>query len=66
MFNTVAPLFLGPPEIAILVLVVVLLFAGPKLIPKLARSTGEATQEWKRGLEESGSEFEKGMDESDE
>jgi sec-independent protein translocase protein TatA len=46
------PLF-GPigPEMLVIVLVLVLLFGANK-IPKLARSAGEATNEFKKGREE--------------
>jgi sec-independent protein translocase protein TatA len=46
------PLF-GPigPEMLIIVLVLVLLFGAQK-IPKLARSAGEATNEFQKGREE--------------
>lgn len=46
------PLF-GPigPEMLVIVLVLVLLFGANK-IPKLARSAGEATNEFKRGRED--------------
>lgn len=44
--------FLGaPPEILIILLVLVLLFGANK-IPKLARSTGEAMGEFKKGRQE--------------
>jgi sec-independent protein translocase protein TatA len=39
---------LGTPELLIILLVVLLLFGGAKL-PKLARSLGEAKQEFERG-----------------
>lgn len=46
------PLF-GPigPEMLVIVLVLVLLFGANK-IPKLARSVGEATQEFDKGRED--------------
>ena len=42
---------LGPPELFIILLVVLVLFGGAKL-PKLARSMGQAQSEFKRGLKE--------------
>lgn len=40
---------LGPPELLIILVLVLLLFGGAKL-PKLARSLGEAQKEFKDGL----------------
>ncbi|HEY5014848.1 MAG TPA: twin-arginine translocase TatA/TatE family subunit [Acidimicrobiia bacterium] len=40
---------LGPPELLIILLIVLLLFGGAKL-PKLARSLGEASREFKKGI----------------
>ena len=54
MIETVTPLFPGlpgGPELLIVLLVLVLLFGANK-IPKLARSTGQAMGEVKRGREE--------------
>ena len=42
---------LGAPELLIVLLIVLLLFGGAKL-PKLARSLGEASKEFKKGVEE--------------
>ena len=42
---------LGPTELIILLLIVVLLFGGAKL-PKLARSLGQAQKEFKAGVSE--------------
>ena len=42
---------LGVPELLIILLIVLLLFGGAKL-PKLARSMGEASREFKKGLGE--------------
>ncbi|MGH9111751.1 MAG: twin-arginine translocase TatA/TatE family subunit [Acidimicrobiales bacterium] len=44
---------LGPPELLIILLVVLVLFGGAKL-PKLARSMGQAQSEFKRGLGDAG------------
>lgn len=44
---------LGPPEVIIIVLVVLLLFGGAKL-PQLARSLGQAKQEFERGQRDEG------------
>jgi sec-independent protein translocase protein TatA len=41
--------FPGTPELIIILLVVLLVFGGAKL-PKLARSMGEASKEFKKGL----------------
>ena len=43
---------LGPTELIIILLVVLVLFGGAK-IPKLARSLGQAQKEFKAGLDES-------------
>ncbi|MFC6988253.1 twin-arginine translocase TatA/TatE family subunit [Haloplanus sp. GCM10025708] len=54
MHETVIPLFPGlpgGPELLIVLFVLVLLFGANK-IPKLARSTGQAMGEFKRGREE--------------
>lgn len=40
---------LGPTELIIILLIVLLLFGGAKL-PKLARSLGEASNEFKKGI----------------
>jgi sec-independent protein translocase protein TatA len=40
---------LGPPELLIMLVVILVLFGGAKL-PKLARSLGQAQQEFKSGL----------------
>jgi sec-independent protein translocase protein TatA len=45
---------LGPPELLIVLLVVLVLFGGAKL-PKLARSLGQAQNEFKSGLKEGAS-----------
>jgi sec-independent protein translocase protein TatA len=42
---------LGAPELIIVLLIVLLIFGGAKL-PKLARSLGQASQEFKKGLNE--------------
>jgi sec-independent protein translocase protein TatA len=47
----VAPVNLGPTELIIVLLVVLVLFGGAKL-PKLARSMGQAQSEFKRGIKE--------------
>ncbi len=44
---------LGATELIIVLLVVLLLFGSTKL-PKLARSLGQASQEFKQGVSESG------------
>ena len=40
---------LGAPELLIILLIIMLIFGGSKL-PKLARSLGESSKEFKRGL----------------
>jgi len=42
---------LGPTELIIVLLIVLLIFGGAKL-PKLARSMGQAQKEFKKGLSE--------------
>lgn len=42
---------LGPAELAIILVIVLVLFGGAKL-PSLARSLGQAQKEFKRGLGE--------------
>lgn len=42
---------LGLPELGIILLIVLLLFGSTKL-PKLARSMGAASKEFKKGVEE--------------
>ena len=42
---------LGPTELIIILLIVLLIFGGAKL-PKLARSMGQAQKEFKHGLSE--------------
>jgi len=43
---------LGPTELLIILLIVFLLFGATRL-PKLAKSLGEASKEFKKGIEES-------------
>jgi sec-independent protein translocase protein TatA len=52
---------LGPTELIIILLIVLLIFGGAKL-PKLARSMGQAQREFKKGLDDGA----KGGDEADE
>ena len=42
---------LGAPELVILLIVILVLFGGAKL-PKLARSLGQAQNEFKQGLKD--------------
>ncbi|SFR44374.1 Sec-independent protein translocase subunit TatA/TatB [Halogeometricum limi] len=68
MFQTITPLFPGipgGPELLIVLLVLVLLFGANK-IPKLARSTGQAMGEFKRGRSEIEEELQQmGQDDTD-
>jgi sec-independent protein translocase protein TatA len=48
---------LGAPELIIILLIVMLIFGGAKL-PKLARSLGESSKEFKKGLSEGAAENE--------
>ena len=43
--------FLDPPEIILIIVVVLVLFGGSQL-PKLAKNLGKAQQEFKSGLSE--------------
>lgn len=43
---------LGPPELLVILIIVLVLFGGAKL-PKLARSLGQAQREFKDGLKDS-------------
>jgi sec-independent protein translocase protein TatA len=45
----------GPTELIIVLLIVLLIFGGAKL-PKLARSMGQAQKEFKQGLSDGSSE----------
>ena len=42
--------FLDPPEIGLLVILILVLFGGSQL-PKLAKNLGKAQQEFKKGLD---------------
>jgi sec-independent protein translocase protein TatA len=53
---------LGPTELIIILLIVLLIFGGAKL-PKLARSMGQAQREFKKGLDDGAK---GGADEADE
>jgi sec-independent protein translocase protein TatA len=44
---------LGPFDLIVVLIVALVIFGGSKL-PKIARSLGTATQEFKRGVEEGG------------
>lgn len=45
---------LGAPELLIVLIVILVLFGGSKL-PKLARSLGQAQNEFKQGIKDGGS-----------
>jgi sec-independent protein translocase protein TatA len=49
--GTVAAVNLGPTELLIVLLVILILFGGAKL-PKLARSMGQAQSEFKQGIKD--------------
>ena len=51
----------GAPELIIILVVVLLLFGSTKL-PKLARSIGEASQEFKKGVAEGGKDDAKALE----
>lgn len=51
-------LFLDPPEIVLILVVVLVLFGGSQL-PKLAKNLGKAQKEFKDGLSEGQKEAEK-------
>ncbi len=55
---------LGAPELIIVLLIVLLIFGGAKL-PKLARSMGQASKEFKKGLGEGAADDETPSDKSD-
>ncbi|WP_251344165.1 Sec-independent protein translocase subunit TatA/TatB [Haloplanus halophilus] len=66
MYDSIVPLFPGlpgGPELLIVLFVLVLLFGANK-IPKLARSTGQAMGEFKRGREEIEEELQEGSESS--
>jgi sec-independent protein translocase protein TatA len=54
---------IGPLEIGIIVLVIVVLF-GAKKLPDLARSLGRSSNEFKKGLREGSAEEQSSADES--
>ncbi len=55
IFNQVAFLDLGAPELIIILAIVLLLFGGKKL-PQLSRSLGESMREIRKGVSGSGNE----------
>jgi sec-independent protein translocase protein TatA len=52
---------LGAPELLIVLLVILVLFGGTKL-PKLARSLGQAQNEFKKGIKDGSSDDPDGND----
>ncbi len=56
----------SPWKDALVILVIVLLFFGPKRLPALSRSIGESIREFKGGITESTSSAEKSGDEKTE
>lgn len=55
--------FLDPPEIILIIVVVLVLFGGSQL-PKLAKNLGKAQQEFKSGLSEGQKDGQKSDDSS--
>lgn len=55
---------IGPPEILLIVGVIVLLF-GAKRLPEIARSMGKAKTEFKKGLQEGEAEASSPSEESE-
>jgi sec-independent protein translocase protein TatA len=55
MFDQMAFLNLGAPELLLILLIILLLFGGRKL-PELARSAGDSVRELRKGLKEGGNE----------
>jgi sec-independent protein translocase protein TatA len=56
--------FLDPPEIVLILVVVLVLFGGAQL-PKLAKNLGKAQKEFKEGLAEGSKSAEKTADKAD-
>ncbi len=56
--------FLEPPEMILIVIVLLVLFGGSQL-PKLAKNLGKAQQEFKSGLAEGQKEADKSGDKAD-
>ncbi len=54
---------LGPPELLIVLAIVLIVFGGAKL-PKLARSLGQAQKEFKQGIAEGHSDDSKNENEN--
>lgn len=52
-------MFASPWKDAVIVLVIVLLFFGPKRLPALSRAIGESVKEFKGGIAQGGSSEEK-------
>ena len=44
---------LGPTEILVILLFIIILIMGPKRLPELFRSLGQSVGEFKKGLKES-------------
>ena len=59
------PSWIGPWEIAIVVIVLLVVF-GPKRLPGLGRSLGKAIPGFKKGLKETEEEFRKAVSEESE
>ncbi len=54
---------LGAPELLIILIIVMLVFGAARL-PKLARSLGQSSKEFKKGLAEGARDDEQGTDQS--
>ena len=52
---------IGPPELLIILIIVLVLFGGAKL-PQLARSLGQAQKEFKAGMADKGDDKDGGDD----
>lgn len=59
------PSFIGPWEIAVVVILALLIF-GPRRLPELGSSVGKAITGFKRGLKDSEEEIRKSISESSE
>jgi len=56
---------LGPTEIVLIVLFIVVIIMGPKKIPELFRALGQSVGELKKGMKDSGEEAEEEVEEEE-